>query len=207
MTMVTNSPSRRERKKRETRERIITTALELFGRKGIENTTIDEIAAAADIGKGTIYNYFRTKEDIVVAFVMEIERGVQAELPRLVRKRGSLESILTRFVQLQLDPKEPHYAFVRVFLAQMCAKATPQTDWVQEIQTVMDPPVIELFAALQQRGLIRSDEEIPALVEAFKVMLLGLTVVWAMEGPPWASHPETTRNQVRLFCTGIEVKK
>ena len=207
MTILTYSPSRRERKKRETRERIITTALELFGRKGIENTTVDEIAAAADIGKGTIYNYFRTKEDIVVAFVMEIERGVQAELPRLVRKRGSLESILTRVVQLQLDPKEPHYAFVRVFLAQMCAKATSQTDWVQEIQTVMDPPLIELFAALQQRGLIRSDEEIPALVEAFKVMLLGLTVVWAMEGPPWASHPGTTRNQVRLFCTGIEVKK
>ena len=207
MTMVTSDLSRRDRKKSATRKRIITTALSLFGRKGIESTTIDEIAAAADIGKGTIYNYFRTKEDIVVAFVLDIERTVQAELPKLYKGRGSLESILKRFVRLQIAPKEPHYAFVRVFLAQMCSKASAQTDWVQEISTIMTPPLVELFTALQERKLIRSDEEITALVEAFKVMLLGLTVSWAIEGPPWASHARVTTNQIRLFCNGIKEVK
>ena len=83
MTMLTYSPSRRERKKRETRERIITTALELFGRKGIENTTVDEIAAAADIGKGTIYNYFRTNKDkrfTMIRPLIETSRGVSYQV-------------------------------------------------------------------------------------------------------------------------------
>ena len=45
----------------------------LFSRRSLDAVTIDEIAAAADVGKGTIYNYFATKEDIVVAFMADLE--------------------------------------------------------------------------------------------------------------------------------------
>lgn len=203
--MVTLELGRRERKKRETRDRIVSAGLAHFTKNGIEGTTIDDIAEAADVGKGTIYNYFRTKEEIVVAFVMDVERAVQSDIPRLTR--GTLESTLTKFLQRQFELKEPHHAFVRVFLAQLCDRATTETSWVREIQTVMDPPIVGLFAALQKRGLMRDDVDMAALVGAFKVMQLGLTVVWAMEGPPWPNMAEAIRNQVRLFCSGIEVKR
>ncbi len=204
--MVTFELPRRARKKQDTRDRIVAAGLALFTRKGIEGSTIDDIALAADVGKGTIYNYFRTKEDIVVAFVMDIEREVQEEVARLAHGRGSLTSILTRVIQLQFTLKEPHHAFVRVFLAQMCARATTQSAWVAEIQTVMDPPLIELFTALQKRGVLRTDVDMPTLLNAFKVMQLGLTVLWAMTGPPWTHMADVIRAQVRLFCSGIEVK-
>ena len=132
--------------------------------------------------------------------MMNVERAVQREIPRL--GRGTLESTLTKFLQRQFELKEPHHAFVRVFLAQMCARATTETSWVREIQAVMDPPIVALFTALQKRGLMRGDVDMGALVGAFKVMQLGLTVVWAMEGPPWPNTAEATRNQVRLFCSG-----
>lgn len=57
----------RERKKRETRERIELTALALFERDGFEATTIDDIAAAVDIAPRTFFHYFTTKEDLVLA--------------------------------------------------------------------------------------------------------------------------------------------
>ena len=204
--MVITKSSRRERKKRETRERIVGAALELFTKNGIDST-IDDIALAADVGKGTIYNYFRTKEDIVVTFLVDIERMLQSEVSRLRHGRGSLESVLTRFIQFHFKLKEPHHAFVRVFLAQMCARATTQTDWVHQIQEVVDPPLVQLFATLQKRGVMRTDLDMATLLGAFKVMLLGLTVLWAMEGPPWPHHAEVTRQQVKLFCSGIEVKR
>ncbi len=71
---------RRERKKAVAREKIMTTGIDLFSKHGIDAVTIDEIADAADIGKGTVYNYFSTKEDIVVAFMAGLEGKIQAKV-------------------------------------------------------------------------------------------------------------------------------
>ena len=199
--------SRRDRKKQDTRGRIVSAALDAFTRNGIDGATIDEIALAADVGKGTVYNYFRTKEDIVVAFLLDIERDTQRKIASLTESRGSLESILTRFILLQFTLKAPYYAFVRVFLAQLCARATSESEWLADSQTIIDPPLIELFTALQKRKLVRADVDMPTLIGAFKVMHLGLTVVWAIEGPPWSSMDETVREQVGLFCSGIGVRR
>lgn len=57
----------RERKMRETRERIEIAALEMFERDGFEATTIDDIAAAVDIAPRTFFHYFTTKEDVVLS--------------------------------------------------------------------------------------------------------------------------------------------
>jgi AcrR family transcriptional regulator len=202
--MVINILPRRARKKAETRERIVAAGLEVFARKGIVAATIDEIAFAADVGKGTIYNYFRTKEDIVVAFLVSVEHDVQREVARLTVGRASLETTLARYILFQFERKAEHHAFVQVFLAQMCV-GKAQTDWLTEIQTVIDPPLIRLLESLQKRGLMRSDVDMGTLTGSFKVMQLGLTMLWAMNGPAWRELEEVVRMQVRLFCSGVEV--
>src|ERR1700680_4948390 len=107
MTMVTiTGQSRRERKKTVIRERIIAEVVDLFSRHGIADVTVDQIAEAADIGKGTIYNYFQTKEDIVVAFMAGMERRVQAELKTVTRSRQPLDAILAGFILHQFQMKE-----------------------------------------------------------------------------------------------------
>lgn len=59
--------SRRERKKIETRQRLLEAALQLFREHGYDDTTVEQIAAAADVAKGTFFNYFETKEAILPA--------------------------------------------------------------------------------------------------------------------------------------------
>jgi AcrR family transcriptional regulator len=58
--------SRVEQRKKDTRARIVDAALDLFARHGIDATTIAQISEAADIGKGTFFTYFPTKEAVFV---------------------------------------------------------------------------------------------------------------------------------------------
>jgi AcrR family transcriptional regulator len=204
MTIVIMKPPRRERKKAATRERIIATAIAMFSRRGIDGPTVDEIAAAADVGKGTIYNYFETKEHIVVAFMVDLERKIQARAIRLAASQGSLASILTAFLKFQFRLKAPYLEFVRVFLAQMYGRRESFLPYIAELQTIIDPPLLKLFQTLQERGMIRKTIPPSELVQIFKTIHLGLAGAWAVEGLPFRQTQRVLAAEIRLFCVGLE---
>ncbi|MEU4831293.1 TetR/AcrR family transcriptional regulator [Streptosporangium sp. NPDC023615] len=80
----------RERKKRETRQRISDIATWLFVTKGFDNVTVAEVARTADVSVNTVFNYFRTKEDLLFDRQEEV-----VDLPsRVVRERRPGESAL-----------------------------------------------------------------------------------------------------------------
>jgi len=207
MAEVINKGDRRERKKLEIRARILTTAIKLFSQRGLEAITVEEIAETADIGKGTIYNYFATKEDIVVAFMADLEAKVQAKVRRLVASKGSLESILAGFIRFQLRQKAPYHQFVRVFMGHMFLRAEHFLPYMVEMQKVIDPPLEALFTALQERGLMRRDLSLPDLIVVFKTMHMGLSAVWAVEGPPFRGTEHVLQQEIKLFCEGLRVRK
>jgi AcrR family transcriptional regulator len=203
-TVISPLGSRRERKKSAVRSLIIAAAIELFSRKGIDDVTVEQIAAAADIGKGTVYNYFKTKEDIVVAFMVELERRVQARVGRLTASTGSVDSILAEFVSQQFRLKKRYHKFVRVFLGQMFLHTDSFLPYMTEMQKAIDPPMEKLFRELQQRGLLRQDVNLPELILIFKTMQLGLTALWAVEGPPFRGAEYILKQEIRLFCEGLK---
>jgi len=67
--------------KSQKREKIILSAMKVFAKKGIKNTTVNDIAVEAGIGKGTIYEYFRDKNDIIINsfkyFVNLFDSGIE----------------------------------------------------------------------------------------------------------------------------------
>ena len=70
-----------------TREKLIDVARQLFVHKGVENTTMNDIAAASDKGRRTIYTYFKNKLEIYNA-VIERESERQVERIRLTAQSG-----------------------------------------------------------------------------------------------------------------------
>ncbi|MFQ5865225.1 MAG: TetR/AcrR family transcriptional regulator [bacterium] len=64
---------RKERERLARREEILRAARKVFSERGFEKATLDEIAEVAEFGKGTIYNYFKSKEELLTCI---IERGI-----------------------------------------------------------------------------------------------------------------------------------
>ena len=83
----------RERKKLQTRRAIAEAARRLFAERGFEAVTVAEVAAAADVSPATVFNYFRTKEDLFYSGMEAFE----AELLGAVRARAPGESALDAF--------------------------------------------------------------------------------------------------------------
>lgn len=196
---------RRERSKTELHARILNAALDLFSKRGIESVTVDEIAAAADVGKGTIYNYFQTKEEIIVAFMAKFEQEVQLKV-RELDPSLPLSDVLVEFVRMQFRMKEPYHAFVRVFLGQMFLRTTEFLPHMAEIHRLSMPPLEELFRSLQHRGLLRADIDLAEAVSAFVTIHLGLSALWAIEGPPFQATEQAVLRQVKFFCEGVEAR-
>jgi AcrR family transcriptional regulator len=95
-------PGLRQRKKQQTRQLIADTAGGLFIDRGFDAVTVAEIARAADVSEGTVFNYFPTKEDLFYARMEAFE----AELLDAVRERAPGESFLTAFGRFLLGMLE-----------------------------------------------------------------------------------------------------
>lgn len=204
MTRVTPRPSRRERKKRETRARIVDAATRLFVAHGFDAPTVDDIAEAADVAKGTIYNYFDTKEALLFELLIELEREVQRGAPRIAEGPGPLERILEEWLLWQFRRKEAHLPFVRVFMSQMVLRSAEVGEQAVRVQAYVDPPMRALLERLRDRGLIPGSADLGRILEELKCLHFGLSALWAMEGPPFEMTYRSLTTQVTAFARAVE---
>ena len=99
LEVMTSGIGLRERKKQQTRLLIAETARRLFGERGFDAVTVADVAKAADVSEGTVFNYFPTKEDL---FSSGME-AFQALLVDAVRERSAGETVLGAFRRFVLE--------------------------------------------------------------------------------------------------------
>ncbi|MDF3338958.1 TetR family transcriptional regulator [Mycolicibacterium septicum] len=95
----------RERKKQRTRAMLIEAAIDLCDRQGFEHTTVEQIAAVADVSPRTFSRYFATKDAVVLAFVDEVIEMVAIELEAQPAELGDIEALYRAHVQAFLKTK------------------------------------------------------------------------------------------------------
>ncbi|WP_437317376.1 TetR/AcrR family transcriptional regulator [Sorangium sp. So ce385] len=96
----------RERKKRETRQRISDVATELFFARGFDAVTVEEIAAAADVSKMTVFNYFARKEDLLLDREDEVKQLLREAIGERPQGQSPLDA-LRRLVDRLCEQKHP----------------------------------------------------------------------------------------------------
>lgn len=104
---------RRAAKKAATEERIVRAALELFERNGYQETTTKAIARRAKVAEGTVFNYFRTKDDIALHFLeQEVDHAIETVRKSRRLRNAPLEEKLFALVQSQMEYLAPYERFI-----------------------------------------------------------------------------------------------
>src|SRR4051794_30412341 len=99
-------------KSEETRQRIVDAALELFREKGFAETTMREIAAHAGVATGLAYYYFKSKEELVMAFYLRAQDEMRPDLERVHIENRKLTDKLAALIRAKLAYFAPNRKFL-----------------------------------------------------------------------------------------------
>lgn len=169
---------RREREKIKRREDILNTARVLFFDKGFRDTTIDDIARATELARGTIYLYFENKEEIYATI---LEEGLDV-LQQLISGSHDIDSDpLTNILGahdafMQFHDEYPQYYNVLILDKLQIADVLPAA--LKDRLDAKTAAMAEWIAEVLQRGV---SEEIfrPMQVREMAYLLMGMTMGFA----------------------------
>lgn len=196
-------PSRRERRSAEIRERLFHAALHLFAERGYSSTTVEDITEAADVGKGTFFNYFPSKEHLLVAFAEIRLNKIRAAIEEARQNERPIRKILEKlYHSLAEEPgKSPEMAcsMIITMLASesVCRIIRVRMAEGRELTS-------QLIALGQQKGEIRSDKESAEFALLYQQLFFGSLVLWALH--PAGSLGERLKVSFRQFWSAIEAR-
>ena len=119
--MKTGSNPRSERKQREyeaRREEILSAAEGLFSQNGFFKTSMAEIAEAAQFAMGTLYKFFKNKEDIYISLVESKVEEMLHQLEQAVRKAKSADERIREVIRVKLAFADQNRDFFRIYVSE-----------------------------------------------------------------------------------------
>lgn len=170
----------REKKRKRTRAAILHAALQLFSRQGYENTSIDQLARAAGVGKGTVYTYFRSKSDIFLAFCEDQLVFVHQELSRKSLQETTLvERMLTLFMG-EFSFVSRNREFGRILLRETVFPKDLTVARSRQLDNKYIDILVPMFRQAQKRGELRTDLELTLVVGHFYALYIMTVAAWYM---------------------------
>ncbi len=155
---------RREREREARRTAILVSAKDLFSRKGFHSTTIDDIAEKAEIGKGTVYNYFASKQEILGYLLLSnmqmavnwfdaIMTEIDGKEP--MDRLSTLAGTFMRYVMEQVHPSNTFYIILGDFAVSDLSEGLKQE--LRETVEALFKHVRRIFEDGVESGLFRKD--------------------------------------------------
>jgi AcrR family transcriptional regulator len=204
--MTTETPqaerplSRRERSKNRMHDRLYTAALELFAEQGYERTTIDQIAERADVARGTFFNHFQRKEDLVTTWAQQRQEKLRELMDRSLAHDDYDTTVqLERCMSALAEFNEGERKLTQVML----------TAWLKSGQPLLEAPeyagavFVQAISAGQVRGDIASDIDPVLAGNMLRDAYLGLLYRWSQADEQTIPLHVELRALLRITLTGV----
>jgi len=163
---------KREQKKAKTKKAILDAAVTLFSQKGYEETSIQDLATKAGIGKSTVYTYFKAKEEIFLAFCEEELDFSFATLKKQMSPDMPLLEEILRLFMIQFQSVTNNREFGRIMLRETCFPKQVISKAQETDRRYLDA-LDEILSRAKERGEIREDLDNFFLSAHFYMLYLG----------------------------------
>jgi len=189
----------------EKRDRILRAAVKIFSRKGFFNSKVSEIARAAEVADGTIYLYFRNKDDLLISLFEEKMGEVVADVRRRIADGGNALEKLKIFIENHMDLLEREAGLVEVLQVEL----RQSTKFLKDYTPVKFFEYLEIISDIleegKREGVFRPDLNISIARRAIFGALDELSLTYILSRKP-KYHPTVTAAELcRLLLEGLRV--
>ncbi|MFZ3330580.1 MAG: TetR family transcriptional regulator [Candidatus Acidiferrales bacterium] len=197
------SSGRRERHRAQIRDRLYRAALELFAQRGFLETTVEDITEAADVGKGTFFNYFPTKEHILAEFGGERVAAVERALEKARTTDGPVMDVIRELAGDAAGQSDKSAALLRAIFAAH-ASCKPVRDELVKRSQIAKRILTDIYLLGQERGEIRRNIPAADLARLTQIVFMGVTISWSLK-EPHSSLRKTCEEIWDLICPNLEI--
>ncbi len=187
------------------REMILTAAREIFGEKGYHSTTSEEIAKKAGVGKGTIYQYFESKQDIFQQMQMQYLKQYSENVRALIWDNSTFEDNLRRIIRYHLDNLQDLIQFGVQFMSRMQSHETQCTEdfvMMEEVKQQLGVEQYKLFDVAKQRGEI-IDVDAQLVITCFSGMFVGIAHMVGMRELSAEEKQQMEESLIQIVLHGM----
>jgi AcrR family transcriptional regulator len=162
----------------QTRSLILETALEMFGERGYEETTMRAIAEKAGIALGNTYYHFRSKEHLIQAYYERMHELHAEHCADVLKKERTLKGRLLVVMEKILDNMEPYHQFAGILFKTAADPQSPLNPFSPESESARRGSV-ELFAEVAKGAKTKIppdlEAELPTLLWLYH---MGIVLFW-----------------------------
>ncbi|UJR81826.1 Transcriptional regulator [Sandaracinus amylolyticus] len=186
------------------RERILRAAIRVFARKGFYATRVSEIAKAAGVADGTIYLYFKNKDDVLVSIFEDRISKLIKVLRSELEQGGTFDEKFRRVIELQLGLLEGQRDLAEVVTVNLRQSSRLLKQYATPLFTEYLEVIAGLVAQGQREGVVRPDLNPRILARALWGALDGVAVTWALGGGGESGQLHRAASQVAsVFLEGV----
>lgn len=185
------------------RDRILKAAIRVFARKGFYATRVSEIAKAAGVADGTIYLYFKNKDDVLISLFEERIGRLIAELRGIATGPGTVAERLSRIIALQLGQMEGRRDLAEVVTVNLRQSTKLMKQYALPLFTQYVQVMAGLIEEGQASGELRSDVQPVLIARALWGSMDGVLLTWAVADGEVAGLRRAASDVASLYVEGL----
>ena len=191
-------------KKKVKRQLIIDAAIDVFSRNGFQNSTISQIARKANVAEGTIYQYFKSKEDLFFSIPIEKTKEFYNELELHLQGINGAENKIRKFAWYYLYHLQENPEYARALMLEMRVNRNFANTKTFEAYRPLTHKILEIIEEGQEEGIIRKDMNLYTIRHLILGMLEHIVTRWLLKGEK-GDLLDQYDDAVELLIQGIRI--
>jgi TetR/AcrR family fatty acid metabolism transcriptional regulator len=204
--MVVHSTAKKPKGSPDKRDRILKAAIKVFAKNGFYATRVSEIAKAAGVADGTIYLYFKNKDDVLITIFQDGIQQLLVILREVASSGQPFDERITRIIELQLGLLEEQRDLAEVITVNLRQSSSLLKQYAAPLFMEYIDVIAGLVREGQKEGAFRKDINSRVVARSLFGALDAILLTWALGEADPASLRKAASHCASLFLEGLRVR-